>query len=50
MTQILKHTSKLFKKACYLYDIDLNRLDMNGFEPLSSWQDALRRYLKEVEV
>jgi dTDP-4-dehydrorhamnose reductase len=22
----------------------------NGFEPLPSWQDALKRYLKEIEV
>jgi dTDP-4-dehydrorhamnose reductase len=26
------------------------KLITNGFEPLPTWQDALRRYLLEVEV
>ncbi len=27
-----------------------NSLDLNGFKRLPSWQDALQRYLKEIEV
>ena len=26
------------------------KLTQNGFEHLPSWQDALERYLKEIEV
>ena len=26
------------------------KLDENGFERLPSWQDALKRYLKEIEA
>lgn len=29
--------------------LDKSKLIENGFEPLSSWQDALARYLKEIE-
>lgn len=29
--------------------LDKSKLMEAGFEPLSSWQDALRRYLKEIE-
>ena len=30
--------------------LDKSKLIQNGFEPLPSWQDALARYLKEIEV
>ena len=30
--------------------LDKSKLVKNGFQPLPSWQDALERYLKEVEV
>lgn len=30
--------------------LDKSKLTENGFTPLPSWQDALRRYLKELEV
>lgn len=30
--------------------LDKSKLVENGFEPLPSWQDALRRYLKELEL
>ena len=29
--------------------LDKNKLKENGFEPLPTWQDALGRYLKEIE-
>lgn len=29
--------------------LDKTKLSQNGFEPLPSWQDALSRYLKEIE-
>ena len=29
--------------------LDKSKLVKNGFEPLPSWQDALQRYLKEIE-
>ncbi len=29
--------------------LDKNKLIQNGFTPLPTWQDALRRYLKEIE-
>ena len=29
--------------------LDKSKLMENGFEPLPTWQDALRRYLKEIE-
>lgn len=29
--------------------LDKSKLRANGFEPLPSWQDALQRYLKEIE-
>lgn len=29
--------------------LDKSKLAENGFEPLPTWQDALRRYLKEIE-
>lgn len=29
--------------------LDKSKLVENGFEPLPTWQDALRRYLKEIE-
>ena len=29
--------------------LDKSKLVENGFEPLPAWQDALRRYLKEIE-
>lgn len=29
--------------------LDKSKLIMNGFTPLPTWQDALRRYLKEIE-
>ena len=30
--------------------LDKSKLVKKGFDPLPSWQDALRRYLKEIEV
>ena len=30
--------------------LDKSKLIENGFTPLPSWQDALARYLKEIEV
>lgn len=30
--------------------LDKSKLAENGFEPLPSWQDALARYLKEIEL
>jgi dTDP-4-dehydrorhamnose reductase len=30
--------------------LDKSKLVENGFEPLPTWQDALARYLKEIEV
>lgn len=30
--------------------LDKNKLMINGFNPLPTWQDALKRYLKEIEV
>ena len=30
--------------------MDKSKLAENGFEPLPSWEDALERYLKEIEV
>ena len=30
--------------------LDKSKLTENGFTPLPTWQDALRRYLKEIEV
>ena len=30
--------------------LDKSKLAANGFEPLPTWQDALNRYLKEIEV
>jgi len=30
--------------------MDKSKLIMNGFKPLPTWQDALGRYLKEIEV
>ena len=30
--------------------LDKSKLAQNGFEPLPTWQDALGRYLKEIEV
>ena len=30
--------------------LDKSKLVQNGFEPLPTWQDALTRYLKEIEV
>ena len=30
--------------------LDKRKLTENGFAPLPTWQDALRRYLKEIEV
>ena len=30
--------------------LDKSKLVENGFEPLPTWQDAVRRYLKEVEL
>ena len=30
--------------------LDKSKLAENGFEPLPTWQDALSRYLKEIEV
>ena len=30
--------------------LDKKKLTDNGFEPLPQWQDALARYLKEIEV
>lgn len=29
--------------------LDKSKLDENGFEPLPTWQDALARYLKEID-
>ena len=29
--------------------LDKSKLQANGFEPLPTWQDALSRYLKEIE-
>ena len=29
--------------------LDKTKLVENGFEPLPTWQDALARYLKEIE-
>ena len=29
--------------------LDKSKLVENGFEPLPTWQDALSRYLKEIE-
>ena len=29
--------------------LDKSKLVQNGFEPLPTWQDALARYLKEIE-
>ena len=29
--------------------LDKSKLTENGFEPLPTWQDALHRYLKEIE-
>ena len=29
--------------------LDKSKLVKNGFEPLPTWQDALSRYLKEIE-
>lgn len=29
--------------------LDKNKLTANGFQPLPTWQDALRRYLKEID-
>ena len=29
--------------------LDKSKLVESGFEPLPTWQDALRRYLKEIE-
>ena len=29
--------------------MDKSKLAANGFEPLPSWEDALRRYLKEIK-
>ena len=30
--------------------LDKSKLAENGFEPLPTWQDALGRYLKEIEI
>lgn len=30
--------------------LDKSKLKANGFEPLPDWQDALARYLKEIEI
>ena len=30
--------------------LDKSKLQKNGFEPLPTWQDALSRYLKEIEL
>ena len=30
--------------------LDSNKLMQMGFAPLPTWQDALERYLKEIEV
>ena len=30
--------------------LDKSKLAENGFTPLPTWQDALARYLKEIEV
>ena len=30
--------------------MDKSKLVENGFEPLPTWQDALRRYIKEAEL
>lgn len=29
--------------------LDKSKLTANGFKPLPDWQDALRRYLREIE-
>ena len=29
--------------------LDKSKLALNGFTPLPTWQDALKRYLKEIE-
>lgn len=30
--------------------LDKNKLAENGFKPLPTWQDAVRRYLEEAEL
>ncbi len=30
--------------------LDKSKLPANGFEPLPTWQDALKRYLQEIEI
>ena len=30
--------------------LDCSKLAQNGFEPLPEWQDALKRYLKSIEI
>jgi dTDP-4-dehydrorhamnose reductase len=30
--------------------LDKSKLVENGFEPLSTWQDAVKRYLKEAQL
>ena len=29
--------------------LDKSKLKANGFEPLPTWQDALARYIREIE-
>ena len=37
-------------KRPYNSRLDKAKLEKNGFRPLPDWQDALRRYLKEIEI
>lgn len=52
-TKVIAVTTEEYgvSKAARPYNsrLDKSKLIENGFEPLPTWQDALRRYLKEIE-
>lgn len=53
-TQVIPVTTEEYglSKAARPFNsrLDKSKLVKNGFEPLPTWQDALSRYLKEIEV
>lgn len=53
-TQVLPVTTEEYgiSKATRPFNsrLDKSKLTANGFTPLPDWQDALRRYLKEIEI
>ena len=42
-------TKEIFRQAAAMGHLDKSKLTANGFTPLPTWQDALGRYLKELD-